>query len=42
MAAASMVLLGVLSAASVFFTRWGPKVERSSVPAHSALSGAAE
>jgi len=41
LAAASMVLLGVLSAASVFLTRWGPKVE-SSVPAHSVLSGAAE
>jgi Na+-driven multidrug efflux pump len=41
LAASSMVLLGVLSAASVFLTRWGPKVEPS-VPARSALSGAAE
>jgi putative MATE family efflux protein len=41
LAAASMVLLGVLSAASVFLTRWGPKVEPS-VPTHSLLSGAAE
>jgi hypothetical protein len=31
----------VLSAASVFLTRWGPKVEPS-VPAHSVFSGAAE
>jgi Na+-driven multidrug efflux pump len=41
LAASSMVLLGVLSAASVFLTRWGPKVEPS-VPVHSVLSGAAE
>jgi putative MATE family efflux protein len=41
LAASSMVLLGVLSAASVFLTRWGPKDEPS-VPAHSVLSGAAE
>jgi putative MATE family efflux protein len=41
LAATSMVLLGVLSAASVFLTRWGPK-SGPSVPAHSVLSGAAE
>jgi hypothetical protein len=39
LAAASMVLLGVLSAASVFLTRWGPKSEPA-VPGRAVLSGA--
>jgi putative MATE family efflux protein len=39
LAAASMVLLGVLSASSVFLTRWGPKSE-ALVPSHPVLSGA--
>ena len=39
LAAASMVLLGVLSAGSVFLTRWGPKGEPA-VPGRAALSGA--
>jgi len=41
LAAASMVLLGVLSAASVFLTRWGPKNELA-LPVRPVLSGAAE
>jgi MATE family, multidrug efflux pump len=39
LAAASMVLLGVLSASSVFLTRWGPKSE-AAVAGRPALSGA--
>jgi Na+-driven multidrug efflux pump len=39
LAAASMVLLGVLSASSVFLTRWGPKSE-AVVPGRPVLSGA--
>jgi hypothetical protein len=39
LAAASMVVLGVLSAGSVFLTRWGPKSE-AVVPGRPALSGA--
>jgi putative MATE family efflux protein len=39
LAAASMVLLGVLSAASVFLTRWGPKSEPA-VSGRAVLSGA--
>jgi len=39
LAAASMVLLGVLSAGSVFLTRWGPKTEPV-VPIQPVLSGA--
>jgi putative MATE family efflux protein len=39
LAAASMVVLGVLSAGSVFLTRWGPKSE-AVVPSRPALSGA--
>jgi putative MATE family efflux protein len=39
LAAASMVLLGVLSAGSVFLTRWGPKSE-AVVAGRPALSGA--
>jgi Na+-driven multidrug efflux pump len=39
LAAASMVLLGVLSAGSVFLTRWGPKSD-AAVPGRAALSGA--
>jgi MATE family, multidrug efflux pump len=38
LAAASMVLLGVLSASSVVLTRWGPR-DRALVPARPALSG---
>jgi hypothetical protein len=34
-----MVLLGVLSASSVFLTRWGPKSE-AVVPGRPVLSGA--
>ena len=37
LAAASMVVLGVLSAASVIFTRWGPKGGRRRI--RPALSG---
>ncbi|MET0722524.1 MAG: MATE family efflux transporter [Tardiphaga sp.] len=33
LAAASMVLIGLLSAASVLFTRWGPKPARAGLPA---------
>jgi putative MATE family efflux protein len=39
LAAASMVLLGVLSASSVVLTRWGPR-QGSILPARPALSGA--
>ena len=39
LAAVSMVLLGVLSAASVFLTRWGPK-RRPAIAGQPALSGA--
>jgi putative MATE family efflux protein len=39
LAAASMVLLGVLSASSVFLTRWGPKRE-AAVAGRPVLSGA--
>jgi hypothetical protein len=38
LAAASMVLLGVLSAGSVFLTRWGPKGE-AALPGRPVLSG---
>jgi MATE family, multidrug efflux pump len=38
LAAASMVLLGVLSASSVFLTRWGPR-SAAVVPVRPALSG---
>jgi hypothetical protein len=38
LAAASMVVLGVLSAASVFLTRWGPKAG-AIAQVHPALSG---
>jgi putative MATE family efflux protein len=41
LAAASMVLLGVLSASSVFLTQWGPKSEPA-VPGHPVLSGMVE
>jgi putative MATE family efflux protein len=41
LAAVSMVVLGVLSAASVFLTRWGPKSELA-LPGRPVLSGAAE
>lgn len=41
LAAASMVLLGVLSAGSVFLTRWGPKSE-AALPGRPVLSGVVE